>query len=943
MRLRNALFLFLLTVTAFAPILCAQLAPPPQARAYAIAAGGLELAVPDNFVSGGTFTVEGWIYVVQPISGAWIMGRSLSAPFGHLSPNLFGVYLHDRHIVFNYSNGSSAESRAIFTSEPIPLFTWVHVAAVMDGPVARLLINGKIIASGPSLRTPGFRDTPFVIGSSSSSLGSNGYHWFPGYGSNFRLWTTARTAAEIASAASTRLPQSNAGLFAAWDFALSADGVFPDLSGNNHPLPARSDYWQSASMLAAAPFFDTNVFIQQEDYPVARAPLDNVHDFALIDFDSDGDLDIVTTAFIEAPFGQRSPLRAFRNNAGRFTDVTTSVIGDVDMIYARHHLVADFNRDGRSDLFLAGFGANASPFPGEQSRLLIQGPDGRLNDESPTRLPPISATTHHIATADIDRDGDLDIYMANIGGGTIGPVFYINDGTGKFSSDTSRLPAEITARTANLTFTSAVLIDVDGDLLPDLVLGGNTGAPNNVVLLNDGTGRFTRYHAQALPPKLYGLRAVTTDIAAADFNGDGATDLVFSTTGGQSTVLGRPVDGYKIPGVQLLLNRGDGTFRDASNQLTADFYHTDTWIRHIRVTDIDGDGHMDLGLSGISGNGFFILNTIYRNYGAGIFRRAPITYDRFSPHTFQFADLDRDGQLDILSATSAGITVARALKRISPELFASSEDAPGRLANLSVRTQAGTGDQTLITGFALGGAGTKSLLVRAVGPTLSAFGLTGTLPDPFVEIAPLNAAKVTENNNWSGTAALKSAFASVGAFALATNTSLDAALVFAPSAGAYTAKITDTANRTGLALVEIYDTGNTNTPKLTNVSARTQVGTGADALIVGFVVSGNVPKKFLIRAVGPTLGAFGVGGTLADPVLDVRPLGSENIVATNDDWRGTPALKAAFTSVGAFALAADTSLDAALAIELPPGAYTATVSGKQNTIGVALVEVYELP
>jgi hypothetical protein len=331
------------------------------------------------------------------------------------------------------------------------------------------------------------------------------------------------------------------------------------------------------------------------------------------------------------------------------------------------------------------------------------------------------------------------------------------------------------------------------------------------------------------------------------------------------------------------------------------------------------------------------------NRGGAVFTDASEAYAGGTATFLHPTDVDRDGLTDLVGLSRSGITISRALRPLDSALFQTTPDAPGRLANLSVRTQAGTGDQTLITGFALGGAGTKPLLVRAVGPTLSAFGLTGTLPDPFVEIAPLNAAKVTENNNWSGTLALKNAFASVGAFPLATDASLDAALVFSPSAGAYTAKITDTAARPGLALVEIYDTGTTNTPKLTNVSARTQVGTGADALIVGFVVSGNVPKKFLIRAVGPTLGAFGVGGTLVDPLLDVRPLGSENIVATNDDWRGTAALKAAFTSVGAFALAADTSRDAALAIELPPGAYTATVSGKNNTTGVALVEVYELP
>jgi hypothetical protein len=75
----------------------------------------------------------------------------------------------------------------------------------------------------------------------------------------------------------------------------------------------------------------------------------------------------------------------------------------------------------------------------------------------------------------------------------------------------------------------------------------------------------------------------------------------------------------------------------------------------------------------------------------------------------------------------------------------------------------------------------------------------------------------------------------------------------------------------------------------------------------------------------------------------VRPLGVDNIVATSDDWRGTTALKAAYASVGAFPFASDDSKDAAIVIELPPGGYTATITGKNSTTGVALIEVYELP
>jgi hypothetical protein len=244
---------------------------------------------------------------------------------------------------------------------------------------------------------------------------------------------------------------------------------------------------------------------------------------------------------------------------------------------------------------------------------------------------------------------------------------------------------------------------------------------------------------------------------------------------------------------------------------------------------------------------------------------------------------------------------------------------PGRLANLSVRTPAGTGDATLIAGFALGGTAsataTKPLLVRAVGPTLAAFGVENTLADPAITVAPLAAsAPLATNDNWSGTAALKNAFASVGAFALTNDASRDAALLVSPPSGAYTATVSGGA---GVALVEVYDTGTGLSPRLVNLSARTLARTGADALIAGFVIDGTLPKKILLRAAGPTLAAFGVGNTLADPVLTLRPLGSDNIVATNDDWAGTPALKAAFASVGAFVFAADSSRDAALMPRTP--------------------------
>ncbi len=116
-------------------------------------------------------------------------------------------------------------------------------------------------------------------------------------------------------------------------------------------------------------------------------------------------------------------------------------------------------------------------------------------------------------------------------------------------------------------------------------------------------------------------------------------------------------------------------------------------------------------------------------------------------------------------------------------------------------------------------------------------------------------------------------------------------------------------------------------------------------MIAGIVVSGNVPKRVLVRAVGPTLAGFGVGGSLADPVLTVLSSAGTTLVSS-DDW-GVPAggvapsdVSLAASTVGAFPLVPN-SRDAALLITLRPGAYTAQVTGKGAT-GVVLVEVYEV-
>ena len=262
-----------------------------------------------------------------------------------------------------------------------------------------------------------------------------------------------------------------------------------------------------------------------------------------------------------------------------------------------------------------------------------------------------------------------------------------------------------------------------------------------------------------------------------------------------------------------------------------------------------------------------------------------------------------------------------------------------RLGSLAARGLAGSGDQTLIAGFVTRGDGNKQVLLRGVGPGLTPFGVSGVLADPALMLFNSTGSPLQQNDNWGGTATLTNAFAQVGEFPLSPD-SKDAALLVGLPSGVFTAHLTASSGA-GVALVEAYDADpGTPTTRLTSLSARDQVGTGDNILIAGFVITGNVSRTVLLRGIGPTLTRYGVNGVLANPQLQVFQ--GNTLLAQNDDWGGDATLAAVAAQVGAFDLDA-ASKDAALLLTLPPGIYTALVSGVGNTTGVALVEIYEVP
>ncbi len=271
-----------------------------------------------------------------------------------------------------------------------------------------------------------------------------------------------------------------------------------------------------------------------------------------------------------------------------------------------------------------------------------------------------------------------------------------------------------------------------------------------------------------------------------------------------------------------------------------------------------------------------------------------------------------------------------------------------RFADISTRCRVRGDTDTLIAGFVLGGDAPRTVLVRAVGPTLATFGIVNPLARPrltlYHETEPILVAE--DWGEWSQ--AVTDAANSIGAFPLVAGSS-DAAVVATLAPGNYSAMVSGRTPDSGVALVEVYDTGQTEgavEPRLVNLSSRGQVGTADDTVIAGFVIRGNTSKRVLIRGIGPALASFGIANPLADPVLTLRT--GPTLIAKNDDWGTTTGdttvagVRAAAKQVGAFDVP-DGSKDAALLINLRPGSYTAELAGKLGATGVALVEVYDAP
>jgi len=247
-----------------------------------------------------------------------------------------------------------------------------------------------------------------------------------------------------------------------------------------------------------------------------------------------------------------------------------------------------------------------------------------------------------------------------------------------------------------------------------------------------------------------------------------------------------------------------------------------------------------------------------------------------------------------------------------------------------------TGDNVGIGGFIIAGSSPKEVIIRAIGPSLSHHNVLNVLTDPMLELHGPGEFVTMTNNNWRDRQEVE-----IQATGIPPTNDSESAIVATLPPGAYTAIVRGTGNSSGVALVEIYDLSEGVDSKMANLSTRAFVSTGEDIVIAGFLLSeaslsGN---KVVIRGIGPSLapGSFPASTVLPDPTLELRDTNG-TLLMGNDNWQDNAVQAAELMAAG---LAPVSNLESGIVAILPPGLYTALLSGRNDSTGIGLIEVYD--
>jgi len=597
--------------------------PPPQRSVVQVDYGDRLAAGPSpELALGAAFTVEMWVRLYEP-------GQpGASTLFARGQENVFyavQIFLDDEGRVPALIVIGEGGAFTRIKGGTLAPGAWSHVAASLEGGVARLYVDGEEVAVDDQ--------APPAVAANADLATLAGIQ-LRGALRQVRVWSRALSSGEVAASASAAVTGSEPGLVAAWPLddgtGLTARNLAPSLA----PLQLSRGFFEGEpawvrTAILDAPYFQAHTSAAGWESHVG----------GLLDLDLDGDLDVLAWAVNWATF-EPTPLRAYRNQGWSFGDAPDELIAEPSPAFSgitRRLTMEDFTGDGLADVFAPDYGPDVLPLPGGQPRLLVRQSDGTLRDETAARIPAMAVLTHGWAVGDVDGDADTDIVLLALGDNTEPRVtsrLLLNDGSGRFTEKTDWRAAPWTGIPLR-----GELVDADGDGDLDLLLGINvwSGYPLTVardaLLVNDGAARFTPAPAGSLPKRYRGFGWATYDARAADFDGDGRGDLIV-TLHENDPRLGTVGERF-----QLLLGNGDGTFRDASLGMPQGAANPIGWDTFAH--DVNGDGYPDVVSEGIGP----FRRSLLLNLGNARFVEAgeaiPVGHAYLHP-----GDVDGDGDVD---------------------------------------------------------------------------------------------------------------------------------------------------------------------------------------------------------------------------------------------------------------------------------------------------------
>jgi hypothetical protein len=254
--------------------------------------------------------------------------------------------------------------------------------------------------------------------------------------------------------------------------------------------------------------------------------------------------------------------------------------------------------------------------------------------------------------------------------------------------------------------------------------------------------------------------------------------------------------------------------------------------------------------------------------------------------------------------------------------------------NIATRGNVLGGNNNLIAGFIVTGTESKRVVLRAIGPTLSTVGVSGTLSDPILRLFNSSNSEIANNDNWQSDPGASE----IQIAALAPKFASESATIQTLAPGSYTVIVGGQNNSTGIAVVEAYDVAQSANATLANISTRGSIGVNDGVLIGGFIIGGSGNAKVIVRAIGPSLADFGVSGAVIDPTLTVYDKDGSGVI-TSDNWPDDPNVAA----IQSYNLGPASTKESATYLQLAPGNYTAIVRGVSGGTGIGLVEIYNIP